>query len=207
MKIEIRNDSVSISGYVNVVERESRILPSPHGKFIEKVRQKTFQRALERQDNVDFLFNHKADRKLGSTKEGNIKLYEDSIGLRAECTINDPEVMEKAKNKELRGWSFAFQVLPNGEKWENGTDGIQRRYLEDITLPEVSILSVTPAYVATSIEVRGEDIVFTELRASDEDIEIEDLTINKEEQREEKPIDYSIIEQEIELIKLKEIRH
>jgi HK97 family phage prohead protease len=209
LKIEIRNDSVHISGYVNVVERDSRILPSPRGKFIEQVRAKTFQRALERTDNVDLLFNHKSDRKLGSTKEATLKLWEDNIGLRAEADITDMEVIQKAKNKELRGWSFAFHVLPNGDKWEEGKDGIQRRYLEDISLPEVSILSVTPAYIATSIEARGEEIILTELRNIEEDIEIEDnSTIIEEEKREENPIiDYSIAEQELELLKIKQIRH
>ncbi len=46
MKIEVRNGSVSISGYVNAVERESRLIPSPKGPFVEKVRAGAFERAL-----------------------------------------------------------------------------------------------------------------------------------------------------------------
>ena len=209
MKIEIRNDSVFISGYVNVVSRDSRILSSNTGKFIEQVKPLTFQRALSKTDNVDLLFNHKTNRLLGGTKSGNMKLWEDAIGLRAECTVTDTEVIEKARNKELRGWSFAFSVLPNGDTWEDGKDNIKRRYLEDITLPEVSILSVTPAYIATSIESRGEENILTEYRYIDEDVELVDNTIVKvdKEKRELPPIDYSIIKQEIELLKLKQIRH
>lgn len=207
LKVEIRNDSVFISGYVNVVERESRVLSSPNGKFIEKVKEKTFQRALEATNNVDLLFNHKANRKLGSIFDGNLKLWEDAVGLRAECTVTDPEVIQKARNKELRGWSFAFSVLPNGDKWEVGNDGIQRRYLEKITLPEVSILSVTPAYVATSIESRNEESILTEYRYIDEDIEIEDNSSvdnqESEEKRELQNIDYTLLEHEIELLKLR----
>jgi HK97 family phage prohead protease len=204
MKVEIRNDSVHIEGYVNVVERDSRVLPSPHGKFIEQVKAKTFQRALEKTDNVNLLFNHKEDRKLGSTKEGNLKLWEDNIGLRAMADITDATVIEKAKNKELRGWSFAFTTIK--DSWEEGKNGIQRRYLEDITLPEVSILSITPAYIATSIESRGEETVITEQRNVEESIEIIDNSTPKEEKKEEKrenPIDYSLYEKEIELLKLK----
>ncbi len=208
LKIEIRNDSVFISGYVNVVERDSRVLTSPTGKFIEQVKSKTFQRALEATNNVDLLFNHKVNRKLGSTSEGNLNLWEDNIGLRAECTVNDPEVIEKAKNKELMGWSFAFSVLPNGDKWEDGKDGIKRRYLEGIVLPEVSILSVPPAYIATSIESRGGDNILTEYRYIDEDIDIQDNSTNVNNQEEEhreqhSEVDYSIQEQEIELIRLR----
>lgn len=210
MKIEIRNDSVFISGYVNVVSRDSRILSSNTGKFIEQVKPLTFQRALEKTDNVDLLFNHKTNRLLGGTKSGNMKLWEDAIGLRAECIVTDTEVIEKARNKELRGWSFAFSVLPNGDKWEDGKDNIKRRYLEDITLPEVSILSCTPAYIATSIESRGEDNTLTEYRYIDEDVELVDnstVKVDEEEKRELPKIDYSVIQQEIELIKLKQIGH
>lgn len=210
MKIELRNDSVFISGYVNVVSRDSRILSTNTGKFIEQVKPLTFQRALEKTDNVDLLFNHKTNRLLGGTKSGNMKLWEDAIGLRAECIVTDSEVIEKARNKELRGWSFAFSVLPNGDTWEDGKDNIKRRYLEDITLPEVSILSVTPAYLAMSLESRGDENTLTEYRYIDEDIELVDNTTVKDdedEKRELPPIDYSIVQQEIELLKLKQIGH
>ena len=36
MRIEIRNDSAVLDGYVNVVDRESKPIPSVKGKFIEK---------------------------------------------------------------------------------------------------------------------------------------------------------------------------
>ena len=41
-------------------------------------------------------------------KSGNLELYEDNIGLRAIATVTDEQVIEKARNKELRGWSFGF---------------------------------------------------------------------------------------------------
>lgn len=161
MKMEIRKNSVVLDGYVNVVARDSRILPSIKGNFIEQMMPTVFRRALEKTKNVDLLFNHKDERKLGSTKEGNLKLYEDSIGLRAVATVTDPEVIEKAKSNELRGWSFGF--ITNEDKWE-ATGDIQRRYVSDIDLLEVSILSVTPAYIATSIEARGDEEVIKENR-------------------------------------------
>jgi HK97 family phage prohead protease len=213
MKIELRDNGVHIEGYVNVVDRDSRILPSPRGQFVEQVKPKTFQRALERQDNVDLLFNHIEDRHLGSTKEGNMQLYEDNIGLRAIVDTNDPEVVEKAKNNELTGWSFAFSAIK--DSWKDGEDGMQRRYLEDITLPEVSILSVTPAYIATSIETRDNKPVITEQRNVIEKSNITDKTTKKNnkikddkeekhEEKREKPIDYSLVDAELELYKLKQ---
>lgn len=197
MRIEIRGNQIMLDGYVNAVGRDSRILPSPKGKFIEQIKPKVFQRALERADNVDLLFNHKKDRKLGSTKDGNLELYEDNIGLRAIATVSDDEVIKKAKNGELKGWSFGFYT--NKDEWEDGPNGIQRRYLEDIDLIEVSILDKTPAYIATTIERRGEEDVLTETRGEDFKAVIED---NSPKGR-QKPIDYSVYEKELQLLKLK----
>lgn len=196
MRIEIRGNQVLIDGYVNAVGRESRILPSPRGRFKEQIVPKTFEKALRKANDVELRFNHDKNRKLGSIKEGNLQLYEDDIGLRAITTVYDDEVIQKAKNGELRGWSFSF--IDNKPNWQDGEDGIQKRYLEDIDLLEVSILDKTPAYIATSIEARGEEQVISENRNADFKAVIEDLT--KEEKREH---DYSLIEKEIELLKLK----
>jgi HK97 family phage prohead protease len=186
MKVEIRNDSVVLSGYVNVVSRDSRVLPSARGKFIEQIEPRTFEKALGRTDNVDLLFNHREDRKLGSTAQGNLELFEDSIGLRAICTVTDEEVINKAKNNELRGWSFGF--ICREDKWVDGE--IQKRYVSDLDLLECSILDMTPAYIATSIESRGEETVVTEQRFEAVETEVEVAEEKQEEVRVE-PIDYS----------------
>ena len=68
MRIEIRSDSVVLTGYVNVTSRESRVLPSPTGRFVEEILPKTFERALNSTQNVDLLFNHDRNQKLGSTQ-------------------------------------------------------------------------------------------------------------------------------------------
>jgi hypothetical protein len=149
---------------------------------------------------VDLRFNHDENRQLGSIKEGNLQLYEDSIGLRAIATVTDDEVIKKAKDGKLTGWSFGF--IDQKPNWQDGQDGIQRRFLEDIELLEVSILDKTPAYIATSIEARGEIDVITENRSDGFRAEIEDLTPKEEEKREEL-VDYSLYEKEIEILKLR----
>ena len=88
MRIELRSDSVILDGYVNVTQRESRILPSPRGKFVEEIKPRTFERALMNNRSVDLLFNHDRSRKLGSTSEGNLELREDNVGLRATARDN-----------------------------------------------------------------------------------------------------------------------
>lgn len=204
MRIEIRNNQVLLDGYVNAVERESRVLPSPRGRFKEKIKPKTFENALRKAEDVELRFNHDPKLKLGSLKEGNLQLFEDNIGLRAIATVSDEIVIEKAKNGELRGWSFGF--IDNKPNWEDGSEGIALRYLEDIDLIEVSILDKTPAYIATSIEARGEEQVISEQRADEFRAEIEDLT-NPEEKREIPAIDYSLFEKELEFLKLKGGNH
>lgn len=192
MRIEIRSSSeVIIEGYVNAVARDSRTLPSPNGKYVEQVKAKTFQRAIENASDIELRFNH--EKHLGSTKEGNLTLYEDNIGLYAKATITDPDTIQKAKNNELRGWSFSFIKLD--DTWEDAQNGIQRRFLNDIELREVSILDKMPAYVGTSIEMRGEDSVIVEERAYED----KPIMSNK------KPVEYdnSNHSHTIELLKLR----
>jgi len=199
MRIEIRGNQVLLDGYVNAVGRDSRVLPSPRGKFIEQIKPKTFERALQKTNDVELRFNHDTKRKLGSMKEGNLQLYEDNIGLRAIATVTDEEVINKAKNGELRGWSFGF--IDNKPNWQEAENGIHRRYLEDIDLLEVSILDKTPAYVATSIEARGEESVISEQRSDDFKAEIEDRSLS--DKSEKRNNDYSLHEKEIEFLKMK----
>ncbi|HAT4312053.1 HK97 family phage prohead protease [Clostridium perfringens] len=194
MRVEIRNNSIIIDGYVNAVARDSRLIPDVKGSFREQIVPKAFQRALEKAENVDILLNHDKNRKLGSTTEGNLELFEDNIGLRAIATITDAEVIEKAKRNELRGWSFGFYSVK--DRWEDIEEGVQRRYVEDLELTEVSIVDNTkvPAYSATSIETRANEEVLTETRSLDSIVKIADNT-NK--------IDNSKYKEEIKSLKRK----
>lgn len=198
MRIEIRNDSVVLDGYVNVVDRESKPIPSVKGKFIEKIKPGAFQRSLEKRANVDLLLNHDKNRKLGSTSEGNLELFEDNIGLRAICTVTDPDVIDKAKNKELRGWSFGFYA--EKDKLELVESGYERRIVEELDLFEVSIVDNTknPAYAGTSIEMRDDNEVFIENRTT----EFKAVTVH--EKREESNTYYEKLKNRSEKIKKKE---
>lgn len=199
MRIEIRNDSVVLDGYVNVVDRESKPIPSVKGKFIEKIKPGAFQRSLEKRANVDLLLNHDKNRKLGSTSEGNLELFEDNIGLRAICTVTDPDVIDKAKNKELRGWSFGFYA--EKDKLESVENGYERRVVEELDLFEVSIVDNTknPAYAGTSIEMRDDNEVFIENRTT----EFKAVTVH--EKREESNTYYEKLKNRSEKIKKRSV--
>ena len=133
MKIQIREDSVTIEGYVNAVERASKPLYSRLGRFVEKICAGAFNRALNRAEDVRILLNHDWQRDLGGIKDGNLELEEDNIGLHARATITDPEVIKDARNGDLVGWSFGFDDLPNGvEETRDEETGLPFRKVKDL---------------------------------------------------------------------------
>ena len=156
MEVRIRDDNVEISGYVNAIERKSKPLMSRIGQFIERICKGAFKKAIQRNDNIRLLLNHNWERDLGGTKDGNLVLTEDNIGLHARATITDKDVIEKARNGSLVGWSFGF----NDREVENSVEhGIPTRDVKDLDLYEVSILdrTKTPAYEGTLISVRSNE--------------------------------------------------
>jgi HK97 family phage prohead protease len=212
MKVEVRNDSVVVSGYVNTVERWSKPLTANlRGtvmRFIERIKAGAFKTALKRNKSVKVLLNHDHSKELANTSDGTAILEEDNIGLRAEATITDPEVVEKAKNNKLVGWSFGFRSNCDDVD-ESGT--IAERTVTDMDLVEVSILDDTksPAYDATSIEARSEDGDSMEIRSTIEEPEQESIDYSEHEERlskirekaERRSIDYSEYEERLKKIK------
>ena len=157
MEIQIRNDSVEISGYVNAIERKSKPLWSRLGQFVERICKGAFFNALKRNDNVRILLNHDPKRDLGGTGDGNLELKEDNIGLYARATITDSEVIEKAKSGDLVGWSFGF--YDRAVESHRDENGMPLRDVKELDLVEVSILdrTKTPAYDGTLISVRDDE--------------------------------------------------
>ena len=187
MQVEVRNDSVFITGYVNAVERLSKpIHESIHGRvrtFRERIQAGAFRNALKKNDNVLVLLNHDHARVLASTKEGSAVLEEDNIGLRAEITITDSYVVQKAREGKLTGWSFGF-IANDDELSSEGKDEI--RTVTDMELLEVSILDDTkaPAYYGTSIETRegGARVVHIRVDAVNEpEQQTEEQSVNIDE--------------------------
>lgn len=180
MKLTLRADSVEIEGYVNAIERNSKPLMSRIGRFIERICTGAFKKALNRNDDVHILLNHDWDRDLGSTKQGNLELHEDNIGLHARATITDADVINMARNGELVGWSFGFQ----DRDVENSVErGMPLREVKDLDLFEVSILNrkMTPAYDGTLVSARSIDGGEEQVYYRGEDT-IEEVTVEGGEQ-------------------------
>ncbi len=183
MQVRVKEDSVEITGYVNAIERNSKPLMSRVGQFIERICKGAFKKALKRNDDVHILLNHDWNRDLGSTKKGNLELEEDNIGLRVRACITDKDVVQKARNGDLVGWSFGFQ----DREVENTIEkGIPHRAVKDLDLAEVSILdrTKTPAYDGTLIMARDDENGEMLLRGEDfiDEVSIID---KKEPQKEE----------------------
>lgn len=202
MRVEVRNDSVILDGYVNAVARDSKPMLDENGdKFVEQITPKTFQRAIEKSEDILCLLDHEPNRKLGSTKDGNIKLFEDNIGLRAICEITDSEVIEKAKEQKLRGWSFGFEAVKEHE--EAISENLKRRFIDEMNLFEVSIIDdkKVPCYVGTSIETRAEKQIKTEFRGR----ETPSVFITNQSLNVSQKIDYSVYENILKQVQNKKI--
>lgn len=204
MKVSIRADSVLIEGYVNAIERNSKPLMSRIGRFIERICKGAFSNALKRNDDVHVLVDHDWNRDIGSTKQGNLELREDNIGLHARLETDDAGVVKEARAGNLVGWSFGFEDTPNGvEEGIDNETGLPLRKVRDLNLYEVSILTrkKVPAYDGTLIMARSEDSTQFFGEAFLEELEIreeqtEEIRESDQPQLEEHPeanktIDYS----------------
>lgn len=190
MNIIIRaDDTVEIDGYVNAVERLSKPLTDRNGTFVERICKGAFKKALGRADDVRILLNHNWDRDLGGLADKNLELNEDAIGLHARATIKDADVVKKARNGDLVGWSFGFtdRDVENGEE-----KGLALREVKDLDLYEVSLIdrSKIPAYDGTLVAVRTAD-ESKALNISD----VTELSVRVTEEKKEEPkpkeVDYT----------------
>jgi HK97 family phage prohead protease len=143
--IELRaeGDGRTFTGYAALFNEPSLPLP-----FTEYVRPGAFKRSLQSRNRMMLLWNHDTSNPLASTRNGSLQLVEDERGLKVTATLpqttlgNDIAVL--VRDKIIDSMSFGFSV--KRDTWSQ--DG-QTRYLEDVTLYEVSLVS-TPAYEATA---------------------------------------------------------
>jgi HK97 family phage prohead protease len=150
--IEMRaeGDGRTFTGYASVFNQPSQPLP-----FIEYVKPGAFKRSLQSRNRMMLLWNHDTSNPLASTRNGSLQLTEDNIGLRVTATLPDTtlgrDITELVRTGVIDSMSFGFSVKK--DSWSN--DG-QTRYLEDVTLYEVSLVS-SPAYTSTegTVSVRS----------------------------------------------------
>lgn len=175
MKVEIRNDGVHISGYVNAVMRESHpVITKDDGVVNELIEEKAFQRALEKAQNVEAWLDHDEKKVIAMTNDQTLQLREDNIGLHAELFTSNQEVVSNAD--KLTGWSFGFKN-PKG-KTEQRAEKLPLRRVSELDLDHVALLlHKKPAYSATSVELRSEQEESIEIRSTEDEVDLIDKSV------------------------------
>lgn len=166
MKIEKRADGLHITGYVNVTGKLSRPVITPHGKVIETIEERAFDRAIKKSGDITVTVDHDSGHAYARTSDGTLKLSEDAIGLRADTLITDPTVIEMAHKGQIKGWSFGmYNVI---DELEQRADGLPIRHVKDFILDHITLVkNKTPCYSATSVEYRADSEVNIECRSID----------------------------------------
>lgn len=175
MQIEIRADGLRIHGYVNVTGKKSRPVITPHGKCIEVIEERAFERAIQKSGDISVTVDHEDGHIYASTKDGTLKLYEDSIGLHADVIITDENLIQIAKMGKIKGWSFGMYNVV--DELEQRADEIPIRHVKDLMLDHLTlVVKKKPFYAATSVEVRAGDEVDIENRAFENEVTVVDIS-------------------------------
>lgn len=172
MRIEVRADGAHISGYVNATEKKSRPVITPHGKVIEVIEPRAFERAIERAGDITVTVDHDKTHVYASTSAGSLKLYEDGIGLHADVLITDSEIISLAQKGKIRGWSFGMYNVV--DELEQRADDLPIRHVKELDLDHITlVVNKSPVYSATSVELRADAEVDMETRAIDDGVHLE----------------------------------
>lgn len=75
MQLEYRADGAHISGYVNVTEKKSRPVMTPHGRVVEEIEPRAFEEAIHRAGNITLTVDHDSGHVYAETQKGTLKLY------------------------------------------------------------------------------------------------------------------------------------
>lgn len=171
LNIEIRGDGAHICGYVNATEKKSRPVVTPRGRVIEEIEPRAFQAAIDRAENVIMTKDHEALPILAETRAGTLKLWEDEIGLYADAVVSDPETVAEARAGKVKGWSFGMRNVVDSV--EERPEGLPLRKVTALDLDHITlVVRKNPVYSATSVEVRAEGEVETEIRSAEDTVQI-----------------------------------
>ncbi|WLF29200.1 phage major capsid protein [Bacillus altitudinis] len=153
------DDSLRVSGYVNKTNQWSEPIGT-RKKFIEKIEQGAFRKALQNGNEVHFYAEHSPAKILATTRNGSLTLREDEQGLFMSAEIVPTswgkDYHTLIKTGVIRNMSFGMKVLK--DTWKQLSDGTYERSISELLLAEVSAVR-NPAYVQSTISARSIDIV------------------------------------------------
>ncbi|MGE5611154.1 MAG: HK97 family phage prohead protease [Bacillota bacterium] len=143
------------------------------GGWKERIIPGAFKTSLSNGQDIRALVDHDFSKLLGRSSNTTLKLAEDATGLRVEIDVPDTsyghDVLASVKRGDIKGMSFGFRVLPDGERFtkdvaKDGTE-ILVRELTNLDLKEVTVTSI-PAYSATSVQCRVDPGVVERFQAT-----------------------------------------
>jgi HK97 family phage prohead protease len=146
---QAEDGTMRLSGYAAVFNDDSVPLP-----FIERIAPGAFRKTLTETPDVRLLINHEG-LPLARTKNGTLRLTEDTVGLLMDADLPDTQAARDLWTLVERGdvdqMSFAFRVIR--QKWnESRTE----RTLTELSLADGDVSVVTyPAYPTTTVEARA----------------------------------------------------
>jgi HK97 family phage prohead protease len=141
------------------------------GGFIEVISPLAVDRTLDSTDDVIALANHNSDHPLGRRGAGTLRLIKDRVGLAIQLDVDEQitfagDVVRMLQRGDGVGGSFGFTILDDA--WSR-VDGMPFREVVDMTIREVSVGVVFPAYPSTNLHLgqrseqpRGRSIAFAE---------------------------------------------
>lgn len=145
-----------LSGYAAVFNSPAKIR-SWSGDFSETIAPGAFADSIKRNTDIRLLHEHDYGQLLARTAAGNLRLSEDSKGLRFEADLPDTQlgrdVYEQVRVGNLRGMSFGFSPVKMTQT-RDAQGNLRAVEHQSVDLREVTITSV-PYYPKTSVALRS----------------------------------------------------
>lgn len=150
-------DGRTLEGYAAVFNSPTRIA-AVGGDFDEVINRGAFTRSIRQRMPV-LQFEHGRDPRVGAVPIGAIEdLSEDSQGLHVRATLFDNATVEPVRQaiaaQAIKGMSFRFNVVENGDTWQRRNGAIDLRTVGDADVHELGPV-VFPAYDQTTVSVRS----------------------------------------------------
>jgi HK97 family phage prohead protease len=142
-------DGMTFTGYA--AKYDSPSLPLP---FVERIAPGAFTRSLKSRNDIKMFVNHSDLHVLASTRAKTLRLEDRPDGLFVEADLPDVTYANDLRVLIERGdvstMSFGFSTVR--DSWsDNGAE----RILNEVRLHEVSVVTSTAAYPATTASVRN----------------------------------------------------
>lgn len=142
------------------------LIPDISGDFEENLHPGFMKRSLREHGLPVMQFDHGKDPRTGTVPIGSYDVWDETRhGYDVEGELFDNPVVEPIRQaiegRALKGMSFRFMVVKNGDKWERRAGGVDLRHVLDADVPEAGPV-VFPAYRDTKVAVRSLLAAYTE---------------------------------------------